>query len=164
MELELEIMNHGAVARDVHMQFGFRGPKGLIQGHPRTQVEPVLPPGQGRRFLLSPGEALMPLRGLGDAKLTIETSWSWLDDRRRLWHWDHRHARFASYPATELVEGFYGGWALTRHDPDEDLHEIADAGRKLAGDVHRIGEELERERRIAASNASTVDAGRAAQR
>ena len=131
MHLELRVTNFGpAQARDVTMAFGFRNANGEDQGG-RKQREPLLAAGEDRRFLPSSGEALMDLNTLAGYGLILDIDWSWRDDRRRLWFIGRTHHRHESHVAENLREGMYGGWALTRRDTAEDVHDVAEHLREI---------------------------------
>jgi hypothetical protein len=130
--LELRVRNLGpAVARDVVIEFWFTDPSGATVGERRRQGEQSLGPGDGRRFLPMAGAQLADLNSLGAANLTIHVQWRWIDDRRGVRRRPERHERELAIPAEQLGRDFFGGWALTQSDPDDDLHTIAEAIEKL---------------------------------
>jgi hypothetical protein len=143
MLLELVVQNHGpANARDVAIAFHFTNAEGVNQGG-RRQWEPLLAVGDDRRFLPSPGNDLPALNELAASDLSLHVTWSWSDDRRRLWFLPKRHTRTIVHRAETLREGFYGGWSLSRRDPEEDLHEIAEKLGKLEGHQKAIRSAVE---------------------
>jgi hypothetical protein len=138
MLVELILQNHGpAIARDVAIAFHFTDADGANQGG-RQQREPLLAVGDDRRFLPSPGEGLPTLNELAESDLSLHVSWSWNDDRRRLWFFPTRHSRTEAYCAVALRDGFYGGWSLTRRDPEGDLHEVAEKLKAIEGHMRHL--------------------------
>jgi hypothetical protein len=130
--VELMMENAGpAHARDVRIEFKFIDESGVVQGPVRVQVDPLLAPGSFHRFLPSPAESLQTLHQLADWKLRLYVKWSWTDDRRRLWFFTRRHEREATWLASDLREGFYGGWALIEPDSAANLYDISRALLKM---------------------------------
>jgi len=144
MLLELRVVNHGpANARDIEIAFRFTDENGKDLGG-RRQAEPLLPVGEDRRFLPSPGDALVDLNDLAERRVSMSVSWSWSDDRRRAWFFPVRHLRQGKYAAEDLRTGLYGGWSLTRRDPIEDVHSIAAHLREIERALKRLHPDAER--------------------
>jgi hypothetical protein len=130
--VELMMENAGpAHARDVRIEFKFIDEAGDVQGPVRVQVDPLLAPGSFHRFLPSPAESLQTLHQLADWKLRLSVKWSWRDDRRRFWFFAQKHEREATWPAADLRDGFYGGWALIEPNGAADLNDISRAVLKM---------------------------------
>jgi hypothetical protein len=164
MQLEFRVTNFGpAQARDVAMAFSFRNADGEVQGG-RKQREPLLAPGEDRRFLPSPGEALMDLTTLAGYALILDIAWSWRDDRRRLWFLARTHRRRESHVTEDLRQGMYGGWALTRRDTAEDLHDVADHLREIRRVMKEVRSDQQfermRQKQVPRPAAATPDEGR----
>jgi hypothetical protein len=160
--IELSITNFGpANARDVQIGFRFTDATGSVIGAPRRQGETLMAPGRVRRFLPSPADKLEGLNELADAEATLHVAWSWADDRRRLWFLPVRQERSIRYLAKDLQADLFGGWALSEHDVDMELANMAASLRKVAGDLgKRRRIEEARERRLSARLRAHASANR----
>jgi hypothetical protein len=153
MVLELRVANLGpAVARDVSIELRLVNEDGAVQ-ETRRQVEVTLQAGQDRRSLPHVGNTSPSLNDLAAMRLTL-TCRVVMDGRPSslLVLSSAARARDA-LEDKELRDGFYGGWALTRRDPVEDLHDVADYHKTIARAQDELRHDAQRDRLHAQSAA-----------
>jgi len=138
LNVELVLENYGpAIAKAVRFRRWNEIDGKVVDETDKTQAEPMFPVGKQRRFLEKE-----TLQELADKDAVLHADWRWRDGRRTFGLWTATHHRAEAYRATELRDGFYGGWALRDRDPAIDEAHIRDEIKKARAAVEDIARTL----------------------